>query len=208
MISDKHKCIHIHIPKCAGTSIDKAICGRVTNEFDKKNKLWKQHATAQQAKKYYASEKQWNDYFKFAIIRNPFDRIVSSYNWLCRKIKPSNFRDRLLFKDFIYRRGKFKDLLNSSLIIKKENRYHQIRSSTDYIMDENDNIIVDYIGRFENLKDDWNFICEKIGTKIELVHHNKHSRDHKHYRDYYDDETREFVAKACEKDLKLFGYEF
>jgi chondroitin 4-sulfotransferase 11 len=208
MISHKYKCIHIHIPKCAGTSIDTALFGSVVSEFDRKHKLWKQHATAQQAKKYYTNEEQWNNYFKFAITRNPFDKMVSSYNWMCRHIKPCELRDKILFKDFIFRKRGFETLFNPNLTTKKENRYVQIKTATDFIMDENDNLMVDYVGRFENLKDDWNFICKQLGTKIKLGHRNKWSRDNKHYRDYYDDETREFITKACEKDLEIFGYEF
>jgi hypothetical protein len=208
VIFDKHKCIFIHIPKSAGSSINYAL-GLKKEPTSKKDKMmWKHHATALSTKKNYASKEQWNNYFKFAIVRNPFDRIVSSYNFICKKMTPSNFRDRLLFKDFIYKKGIFKKLLNPSLITKKENRYVQIKSSSDFITDKNNNIIVDYVGRFENLKDDWNFICKQLGAKIELPHMNKCSRDCKHYRDYYDDDTKEFVSEACKKDLKTFGYKF
>jgi hypothetical protein len=209
MISDKYKCIHIHIPKSAGTSINHSLCGWITNDFDKEKKLWKQHATALETKKYYTNDKQWNNYFKFAIVRNPFDRMVSSYNFLCRRMmKPCDFRDKLLFKKFIFKKGIFKKLLNPSLIIEKENRYHQIRTATDFVMDKNDNILVDYIGRFENIEDDWNFICEQLGTKIKLEHRNKNNRRYKHYRDYYDDDTKKCVAEACKKDLEIFKYKF
>jgi hypothetical protein len=208
MISDKYKCIHIHIPKCAGTSIDYALHGTVNVIWDEDKKVWVQHLTALEAKKYYASEEQWNDYFKFAIVRNPFDKLVSSYNWLCRCFKPCDFRDRLLFKDFIFRKGAFKNLLNPNLIIKKENKYVQIKSSVDFTMDGNDELMIDHVGRFENLKEEWDFICKQLGVKIKLGHRNKHGRDNKHYRDYYNDETREFVTSACKKDLEIFGYEF
>ena len=208
MISNKYKCIYIHIPKCAGTSIDYALLSRYYSKFDKTNKIWEQHASAQQIKSHYASKNQWNNYFKFAIIRNPFDRIVSSYNFLCRRMKPCNFRDRMLFKDFVFRRGEFKDMLYPSLIIKRENEYHQIGPSFSYLFDENNNLLVDHIGKFENLKEEWGFICEQLKVKLKLNHHNKYSRDNKHYRDYYDDETKEFVAKTYEKDLEMFEYKF
>jgi hypothetical protein len=207
MRSDKYKCIHIHIPKCAGTSINYALGFKKKPTSKDGYGMWK-HANARLFKEKYTSEEQWNNYFKFAIVRNPFDRIVSSYNFLCRDIKPCNFRDRLMFKDFIFRKGEFKDLIAPSLIIKKENKYQQIKTTASYIMDENNNLMIDYVGRFENLKNEWEFICKKIGIKIDLPHKNKHSRNNKHYRDYYDDETREFVLKACEKDLEIFGYEF
>jgi hypothetical protein len=206
MISDKHKCIFVHIPKTAGGSVKYAL-GYKKPTSTKGLKRWA-HATAAQIKKNKANEKQWDNYFKFAIVRNPFDRIVSAYNWHCRLMEPSNFRDRLLFKDFIYKKGRFKTQYINTAIIKKANKYRQVRAITDFVMDKNDNLLVDYIGRFENLKNEWEFICEKIGTEIELPHIHNSCRDDKHYRDYYDDETRKFVSEACEKDLETFGYEF
>jgi len=209
MIENKYKCIHIHIPKCAGTSIDYALHGTVPERWNKDKQLWKQHCTASDVKKYFASEEQWDNYFKFSIVRNPFDRIVSSYNFLCReKMRPYEFRDRLLFKDFIFRKGIFERLLNPSLIVEESNRYHQIKPSFEYLFDKNDNLMIDHIGRFENLKNEWDFICKQLGVKIELKHRNKHSRDNKHYRDYYDNETKAYVSETYKKDLEIFGYEF
>lgn len=207
MVEKKYKCIHVHIPKCAGTSIDYALHGKLPGGWNKKKKLWKQHCTAKDVKKHFASEEQWSNYFKFSIVRNPFDRIVSSYNWICRKIKPCGFRDFLLFNHFVFRTGPFKEVLNPDLTHQARNRYHQIKPSIDYLF-EDDILLVDYVGKFENLKDEWNFICEKLGAKIKLPHRNKLSRDDKHYRDYYNDETREFVSQTYKKDLEIFGYEF
>jgi len=207
MISDKYKCIHIHIPKCAGTSIDFAICGKITNKFEKEKKLWKQHGTAEDIKKYYASKEQWNEYFKFAIVRNPFDRMVSSYNWMCSPIKSCNLRDRLLFKNFVFRTGMFEDILSQDLVGEETNRYHHIRPSIEYLF-KNDNLLVDHVGKYENLKDEWNFICEKLGVGIDIPHINKCSRPNKHYRDYYDNETKEYVSEVYKKDIETFGYEF
>jgi hypothetical protein len=187
--------------------MDFAICRRTTNKFEKENKLWKQHATASEVKKHYASEEQWNNYFKFSIVRNPFDRIVSSYNWICRKIKPSKFRDRLLFEDFVFRKGGFEKVLSQYLISEEHNRYHQIRPSVEYLY-ENDNLLVDHVGKFENLENEWNFICKKIGTEIILPHMNKHSRNNKHYQDYYNDETKAHISEVYRKDIETFGYEF
>lgn len=75
-------------------------------------------------------------------------------------------------------------------------------------MGKNNNLMVDYVGKFENIEDDRNFICKQLGIKIKLEHRNKHSRNNNHYRDYYNDETKEFILKRYKKDLETFGYEF
>ena len=85
MISHKHKCIFIHIAKCAGISIEYAFGVDVTNHnaeendflfgWDKTNKLWLQHATPQELFDLtLISRYHWESYYKFVVYRNSWDR--------------------------------------------------------------------------------------------------------------------------------------
>ena len=67
--------------------------------------------------------------------------------------------------------------------------------------------LIDYILRFEHLEEMWNKMFEEIGyepPKLPKIGACKH----KHYSEYYDDETRKFIGRLFEKDIKEFGYEF
>jgi hypothetical protein len=80
------------------------------------------------------------------------------------------------------------------------------RLMSDFICDDDGNVIVDFVGRFENLERDFQTICSSIGIDPELPHLNRTS--HRNYRCYYTDETKEIVRGWARKDIEMFGYEF
>ena len=80
-------------------------------------------------------------------------------------------------------------------------------SQSKFIYDQHDNMLVDFVGRFENLTEDFQKICSSVGlTGVRLEHQNKSARGS--YQEYYDLETRELVARHWERDIDLFKYSF
>jgi chondroitin 4-sulfotransferase 11 len=128
----------------------------------------------------------WNDYFKFSFVRNPFDKIISQYHYNRGKF---GFED-CTFKEYV--RAWSKGVKISSC--PQFNSY--------YI-----NEPLDFIGRFENLQHDFNIVCDKIGISQKQLPHKNKSK-HKHYTEYYDDETRQIVAEKFAKDIEYFRYKF
>jgi len=191
MVSDKHKCIFIHIIKTGGTSIEQYIGGNIPPGKHKFAKRYKE----------YLGDKKWDKYFKFTFVRNPWDKMISQYFYI-QRCKEENYN--LTFREFIlsFESCPESEYIESNGIAVK---YNPIQ--LPWILDDNGNCLVDYIGRFENLQEDFNVVCNKIGIpQQQLPHVNK--TKHKHYTEYYDDETREIVAVKFAKDIELFGYKF
>jgi chondroitin 4-sulfotransferase 11 len=185
MINHKHKCIFIHINKCGGTTIDELFSGKFQGHkkvFDYKK----------------LNPNEFDNYFKFTFVRNPWDRVVSFYHYqLKRKWDFYPFNETISFKEFV----------KNWLIQMPKQTTLNTHPCYDWISDKDDNLLVDFIGRFENLQEDFNTVCDKIGIPHqELPHQNKSK--HKHYTEYYDKETKQIVAEKYAKDIEYFGYEF
>lgn len=202
MIVDDVNCIFIHIPKCGGISIESFFRKNQSlyMKWDKVNKIWMQHATAEQIKNLYCQN--YEDYFSFTFVRNPWCRAVSDYFWMKRNL---NLEDS--FKNYLLLKGNFDTQRLRYPHLNKEGRGDHILPQSDFILNSNGEQIVDLIGRFETLQQDFDIVCDKIGIpRKQLPHKNK--TNHKHYTKYYDDETRQIVAKKYAKDIEYFGYKF
>lgn len=213
MISHKHKCIFIHIPKCAGTSIkyflfqDRPIHWfepnyEVVHGWCPERKFFMQHASAKQMLDTgLVSEAQWKSYYKFTFVRNPWDRAVSDYYWLMqdRKIKDS-------FKNYLKKSGRFKAVLNDSGM--PYYRGDHLRPQSLFF-DMDGPLKMDYVGRFETFSTDMQSIAKDIGIETTFdLHINKRTKERSHYSKMYTDEMRDLVAHMFKSDIESFNYRF
>jgi len=205
MLNAKYKYIFIHVPKCGGTSIETLLgsnCEMIEG-WDQNNKLWIQHCTILQLKQIYKIKV--DEYFTFTFIRNPWDRAVSDYMHFTRPNSPfKHITKGSSLKDYLLCRNGYETINH---LHNQRGRGDHFRSQYDYILDENQKPIINYIGRFENLQEDFNIVCDKTGMPRQLLPH-KNKSNHKHYTEYYDDETRKIVAEKYAKDIEYFGYKF
>jgi hypothetical protein len=197
IISHKYRFIFIHIPKTGGVSIFNSLLPYLgPNDISIDSE--KRHTEGKKIELFlsqiYGEEKAkeiWKNYFKFAFVRNPYDRVLSNYFYV------RNTPEHIAYKNYLDYKS-FKDAIKNIAIG---------RPCYEYIIDDEGKIIVDFIGRFENLQEDFNIICDKLNLpKISLVHDNK--TNHKDYGEYYDKESRDIVDKRFKRDLEMFGYNF
>jgi len=149
---------------------------------------WQPHIRAVEIKQNLGDE-IFKSYFKFCVVRNPFDKIVSAYFF-------SGIGTGVDFKRFC----------------KEYNKAGTVLDDADRIW--LDGVLVcDFYIRFENLVEDIKTVCEKLGItdyKMEdLPNHKAQKRQPKlPYQSYYDDETREIIAEKFKREIEHFGYKF
>jgi hypothetical protein len=220
-----YRAIYFPIPKVANSSL-KAVCSDLLgNTVDKKflRPGWKPSAFRNkdsirdlQKKGIIIGRydlKYYSDYWKFAFVRNPWDRLVSCYKQKIREpgYTGKAFKDGVahsLLKHKVFRGGmSFSDFVGEVAKISDKRADKHFRSQHTFITDKSKSFIVDYIGRMEDIEEGFRFVCRKIGApEVELPHLLK--TDRKPYQEYYDDELKSTVHMRYATDIEMFGYVF
>ena len=196
ILSYNPKLIFIHLPKTGGTSFTHGLRPYLKGKVvygSQQNPDWKHHV---RAKDFKSRLPDYDDFFTFTIVRNPYDRIYSWCSMMNAKQMVGKPVDKDTFKKWLFFGSK-----NMKTIPQKNNQY-------DWLVDKDDNIIVDYIGRFESLQSHFDEIVTKIGgVKTDLPKRRVSNRI-RDYREVYDQESIEFIKEYHGKDLEYFNYSF
>ena len=222
MISHEYKCIFVHIPKCAGTSIESALGhldgyeGRdgqdhrsirliepLSPELTAFMSLARLSDVARRVRHHFrqgmnpnnkttVTHQQFNDYFKFSFVRNPWARIYSMYK--------NVVRDEVHLSDF----GVSKDITFKSFLNKFAGK-GMLRPQTYWLKSSSGNYPFDFIGKFENLQEDFAKVCELL--KVPLIHlPHKIKGESQDYLAHYDDQTHSLVRRVYAEEIEHFGY--
>jgi hypothetical protein len=147
---------------------------------------------------------KYSDYLIFVASRNPWDKFVSGWKYLQKsfpKVLKRTFIKGLSLKEAALNLPKYQTGPSG------HDYRHITRNQVDILIDKSGKFIPNVVIRFENLQEDFNVVCDKIGIpRQQLPHHNK--TEHKHYTEYYDEETKQIVAEKYAKDIEYFSYKF
>ncbi|WP_179346229.1 sulfotransferase family 2 domain-containing protein [Winogradskyella ursingii] len=212
MVFHKQKCIFIHIPKCAGSSILKFFEPETKFYNDQPDynilygwcpdrKIHLQHATSKELLETNLIDQQtWDNYYKFTFVRNPWDRAYSDYLWMKKELKTEG-----PFKDFLLQRGNFKKRLTKKNI---DFRGDHLYPQTDFF-DINGKYEMDFVGRFEFFNQDISFIISQLNLNRKFdVHVNKSKSRFNHYSKFYNKKKKNMVAQLYAKDIEKLNYSF
>lgn len=203
-INNELKSIFIHIPKCAGTSMS--------------NIAWNTGSGHKTISEYKSDGVDLDNYFKWCFVRNPWERIASAYEDC-----PEIFQFAPTFEDFI-----------NTLYSKKQNfpkseikffqyfdigfplKYYRIHfMPMNLLIKINGELCIDFIGRYENLQEDWVNLQRKININPQnLILSNARKqkvnfgRKTSYYKDLYNQYLIDLVGELYEEDIKLFNYSF
>lgn len=179
MISHKHKFIFARVAKTGSTSVTGCLHKNISDISKIEGWTENKHHIPLWHYRKNISLKEFKSYYKFTFVRNSWDRIISAYNYSKKFGNTKNLKAWIIDIDPNHKYGLQYDFVNGC----------------------------DFIGKFENLQEDYNTVCDKIAIPRQQLPH-KNKGEHKHYTKCYDDETREIVAKRYAKDIEHFGYKF
>lgn len=205
IISHKHKFIFFAMPKTGTHAIREALrehldpddweqqslFGKTALPIPQLAALGHGHISVRQVKRH-LPEDVWNTYFKFAFVRDPYDRFISTYFFLNRgqlvagEDETRNMKEAIQFKPY-----------NSMLLVAPQHHLITERDGT---------IGIDYVARYEDIQAAYEHICGQIGIPTKILT-KKNTSDHKPSNSYYDSELRTLVSNFYRTDFELLGYD-
>jgi len=194
IVSHKHKFIFVKTFKTAGSSIENYLQKYLGSndilrgsEYDNTPSLNApskgRHKSAQIIKNMYP--KEWNEYFKFCIDRNPWDMAVSYYFYMkdAGRISSKSFNEWIIDADLTL-----------------------LSNWKKYTIDNK--VAVDKVLKYENLINEMKNIPVPYNGELETIFLKKGHRPTKDYKIYYTDTTRKLIENNFAETISMFGYTY
>lgn len=193
---DEQRSIFVHITKCAGISVATSLFGNLGGG----------HLRVPHYQLIF-SKREFEEYFKFTFVRNPWDRLVSAFLFL--KKGGANKADRQWAHENLSRFADFNGFVTGWVGRKNVNKWKHFVPQYKFLCQPGSRTpSVDFIGYFEHLSEDFAYVQKRLGCHSSLQHLNKTEGGKKDYREYYTEAARKIVADVYQEDIHMFGYNF
>ncbi|MGI8951203.1 MAG: sulfotransferase family 2 domain-containing protein [Chitinophagaceae bacterium] len=229
MICHEFKCVFIHIPKAAGQSVEHFFLRKLNLDWQSRAPLLLRPNDQPQVgppklahlkaidyvKHHYLSQELFDRYFKFSFVRNPWSRAVSFYKFL-------GYNSVMSFESFT--------CTQLPVLLKKRNYF--LMPQYDFLYHQ-EKLVVNFVGKFENINNDFKIVCEQLGFQdADLPHINKSEKEKfkglkmlakepkllknlslnnsnkKDFKSYYTNKSKDIIFNIYKDDVKAFNYEF
>jgi hypothetical protein len=207
ILSSSKSFLFLHVYKVAGSSVRRGllphankgiVAGQAVNAMLQqlrlpamKNPLYSYHPRLRDVRDALGADK-FEKLFKFTFVRNPWDWQVSLYHYALQSPRHPQY-------DLMKSMADFDAYLDWRV-------NEDLKQQSDFVCDEDGKLLVDYLGHFETLNEDFKHVCEQIGIPCNLPFINQSKR--RHYTEYYSDRGRALIEKAFAADIEKFGYRF
>ena len=214
-MSDQRQGVFVRIPKTASTSIESVLANAPNVMLNSQLQVlpaendlarWAEEGLARLWREVLGSDR-WDVCYTFAFVRCPYDRAVSSWQHVHRLLKNGN--SNMVREEYRTRIGEL--TFDAFLWLREEGaltgqaKWHATEQSL-HVTDESGEIMVDFLGRFEELQADFDHACAQLGIPPTRLPHLRRSRSRSHYRDYYNQPRTEAVERIYVRDFELLGY--
>lgn len=206
IVSYRHKFIFVAVPKTGTHSVRQALreqlgpddieqVGLFVNKrfpFDELARIQHGHLSLRQIRPFMGDE-AFAEFFKFAFVRNPFDRFVSYCAFMTRDGDAFQREPRQVMRHILFEMRPMHHIL--------------FRPQHELLVDDDGKLLADTVGRVEDMQDSYDRICARLNIPSAALGQVNSSRRGS-YRDYYDQGLIDGVGELYRRDLELFDYRF
>ena len=219
LISHKYRVIFVHIQRTGGTSVSNIF---IDNDPDLVMKLPAENVSKRLIHCFISDLKpvlsadEFENYTKFSIVRNPYERLYSWYlmfkhnsihGFESEKTDEVVEKAVLMYDSIREKLDPYIASFDDFLTVPNEGFFQRFYYNQLDYLEINQQFAMDKVLRFEHLSDDFNAFAKELNLNASLAHINK-SVSEKSYRDVYSEKAKKLVAERFAKDLDFFGYSF
>lgn len=219
LISDEYRFVFVHIQKTGGDTLSRMLKEQVPD-------LRAQGAKHERMSDNPALLVDYASYFKFAFVRNPWDRLVSWYSMISEaaqltaseaqcsprdRVRYEQVRSNRLWRHVLEEAPDFDSFIRKCaqpIAMPAGVSYSFSYNQSDYIANSAGELCADFVGRFESFPTDVSKVFNTLSIALDAAPYKENASTHTHYSKYYTAETQEIVRDRFQKDIALFGYCF